>query len=246
MVGGDVVKTYQLSKEVGRTSSVVAATFMERFMGLTALISLLPLILLQRDVVDAYPLVIPLVLLVILGFLGCLILVLSEHGPRLARWSTQSRPLKKLADLIAPIGEPMRMFRQQRRALVDAYIISLVFYVVTAGTVWAAVESTGADAGFGYLFSVVPMVLLAGMVPVSLNGLGITEAGYVLVLRLAGVTMVDAVTMALLIRFRVLVTAVIGGLVFLLDKSADRPVASPGCDPPEQQSRPDPAAELRG
>ena len=76
-------------------------------------------------------------------------------------------------------------------------------------------RSVGAEVEFYYLLAVLPLVWLAGMIPISLNGLGITEAGYAIFLQLVGVTPEDALTVALLVRFRLLITALLGGLVFL-------------------------------
>ena len=65
---------------------------------------------------------------------------------------------------------------------------------------WAAAMSLGADVGIGYLMATVPLVLVAGMLPISQRPLGITEAGFALFLQLAGVPLVDAVAMGCCLR----------------------------------------------
>jgi uncharacterized protein (TIRG00374 family) len=218
MVGGDAVKAYQLSRETGEAPPVIAATFMERFIGLAALVSLSPLVLLQPRVYDRFPAVGFLVCFVILGYLASLVLIFSNMGAHLPGSHSRFAVARRLAVATQETRTRVRFFRHRGALLSLSYFISLLFYFLTAAGSWAATRSTGAEVEYTYLLAVVPIILLAALLPVSMNGLGITETGYVLFLGLAGVPTVEAVTMALLVRFRVLVTAAVGGLIFILYK----------------------------
>jgi uncharacterized protein (TIRG00374 family) len=99
--------------------------------------------------------------------------------------------------------------------LIIAYLLSLIFYVGAALTVWAAAMSVNANVDVWYLLATVPIVLLIGMLPISINGLGITEAGFAMFLQFAGVPPAESVAVGLLIRARIILTALIGGVVFL-------------------------------
>jgi uncharacterized protein (TIRG00374 family) len=228
MVGGDVIKAYQLSREAGNAPPVIAATFMERFVGLAALVSLLPLVFLQEKVVDAFPSFGFVILLAILGYVGLLILIFSKVADRLPGANSSRPMLRKLSLAVQKTRMQIRFFRHRGAVVCVSYFISVLFYLVTAAASWAATRSTGAEIDFGYLLTVVPVVLLAALLPISINGLGITETGYVIFLRLAGVSTLDAVTMALLLRLRVLFTAALGGLIFILYKPSLAGVPAPG------------------
>lgn len=78
-----------------------------------------------------------------------------------------------------------------------------------------------------YLLAIVPVVLLAAFVPISLNGLGITEAGYVIFFQLIGIPLEDALGIALLLRIRLVITALLGGLIFLWYRSRPNQIATP-------------------
>lgn len=222
MVGGDVVKAYQLGRESGDTASVAAATFMERYLGLAALISLLPLILFQDQVVDAWPVVRWIVGFAVLGF-ACTLVAFTPLGTALLEREWQPPVGAALLPALRKTARKITRFRHSPRAVAISLVVSLLFYLVTAASSWAALRSVGSEVGFVYMLSIVPLVLLAALVPVSLNGLGITEGGYALLLGLAGVPAVSAVAMALVLRARVLFTAGLGGLIFLLYGSASRP-----------------------
>jgi uncharacterized membrane protein YbhN (UPF0104 family) len=73
-------------------------------------------------------------------------------------------------------------------------------------------------------FAVVPLVALAMVVPVSINGVGVREGGLALMLKPAGVSTDAAVAIGLLWFLATIVTGLIGGMLFLLDR---RPSAAP-------------------
>ncbi len=215
MVGGDLVKVYQLSREARNAPAVVAATFMERFIGFAALVSLLPLVLLREEILEKTPMLIWAVGLAIAGYLVALLIVFSKFRLSSVEAKPSARVFSRFVGLIQKTRNQLQFFRQSGSVLAASYVISIGFYLVAAAASWSAVRSTGADVGYGYLISVVPAILLVALIPISLNGLGVTESGYVLALTLAGVSTLDALTAALLLRGRLLITALLGGIIFL-------------------------------
>lgn len=215
MVGGDAVRSYLLQRDTGDAPSVLAATFMERFIGLAALVSLLPLISLQRPIQEAFPMLNVLVIGATVGYLSLVALLLVRIGDGWSTWFGRSGMLARVSSFLAKTHTSVRRFASARRALAVSYVISLVFYLVTVATTWIAAKSLGVDIAFLFVLAVVPAVLLAGSAPVSLNGLGITEAGYVILLQLGGATPEEALATALVLRMRLVVSALLGGILFL-------------------------------
>lgn len=219
MVGGDTVRIYQLSRDSGKGAAVTAATFMERFIGLAALVTLLPLSLLLETISRDVP-----QLGVVVGVaMGCFALafylVFSDLSVPLPEIFTRLPGWERMAGLVQQFRNELHLFSKSRLVLSVGYLLSIFFYLVTAASSWAATQSTGTSIGFLYILSVVPLILLAALIPISFNGLGITEFGYVFFLGLAGVPMADALTAALLLRFRLILTALLGGLLFLVQKT---------------------------
>ena len=65
---------------------------------------------------------------------------------------------------------------------------------------------------------VVPLVMLAMVVPVSINGVGVREGGMAMLLAPQGVASEQAVAIALLWFLATIISGLIGGLLFLLDR----------------------------
>jgi uncharacterized membrane protein YbhN (UPF0104 family) len=75
-------------------------------------------------------------------------------------------------------------------------------------------------------FSVVPLTALAMVLPISINGVGVRENALAILLAPQGVSQEKAVAIGLLWLASQVATGLIGGLLFLLDRSptaADAP-----------------------
>ncbi len=215
MVGGDVVRAWQLGREQGDNAAIAAATFMERFTGLVALVLMLPLALLQPQVVGKYPLLVVPVAVVVAGLAGTLWLLFSGVRFRVPGLARMPALVQRGVGFLGRTREHIRAFRGHRVALLACFVISVAFYLGAALTVWLASRAVALELGFGFLVCVMPVVLFIGLIPVSVNGLGILESGYLLMLGTSGITSAEALSIALLIRARILFTAVLGGLQFL-------------------------------
>ena len=63
-------------------------------------------------------------------------------------------------------------------------------------------------------------ITLVGIIPISFNGIGLQEAGYVTVLTALGIAQPRAIAFALAVRLMILVAGLLGGLVFLAEPLA--------------------------
>lgn len=73
----------------------------------------------------------------------------------------------------------------------------------------------GLHVPWTYYFVFVPVVNVAGMAPVTFNGIGVREAGYVFFLGRAGVPQHPALALGLLASAVVLASGLVGGVVYL-------------------------------
>jgi uncharacterized membrane protein YbhN (UPF0104 family) len=78
-------------------------------------------------------------------------------------------------------------------------------------------------------FAVVPLVTLAMVVPLSINGVGVREGGLAFLLKSSGISTDAAVAIGLLWFLATILTGLIGGVLFLLDRS--RPATPATAEP---------------
>ena len=210
-VGGDMVRAWYLARQdgddpvTGRRLGAFLSVFADRASGLAVLVAVacaaalccpVPLPAWVTGSVAAVGAA-ALLGLAALPVLPWLQAVLPAHGR-----------LRRLADGAA-------LYLRHRRLLFGATALSVVVQVANVVLVWLVGEALGLPVPPLYYGVFVPLVSLLTLLPVSVNGMGLREAGTVLLLAPLGVGRAEAVALSLL-TFAVLTAASLTGLGFYL------------------------------
>ncbi len=223
MAGGDIIRVAHLSHGTKKMPAVLAATYMERLAGVTVLIFIVSTFLFNKNLLEKLPVLAPTIVFLVVGYF--LLLIVSFHKGLFKRLETNMAtglPGKVFAK-IEKVHQCIAHYRHEPLVLIKALIISLVFYLFSVISVYLAAKALGIDIPLEIVLIVVPLVIVVGMLPITLNGLGLNESSYVFFFSLFGVSASAAFSIALLIRFRILLTAVLGGGIFACE-NARRPV----------------------
>lgn len=105
------------------------------------------------------------------------------------------------------------------RLLAETSVVAGIFHFMQIGTQILLAWALGIKVPTPFFFIFVPVVNIAGMLPVSFSGIGIREGGYWFFLAQLGVDRASAVALGLLSSVVVLLTGLTGGIVFLLWKA---------------------------
>ena len=209
-IGGDVVKAYRLSS-TNRGRLLAGCTILaDRLAGVSALGVLAgsAILSIKLNLSPASTVAVATVLFasVLLGF-------------RLTIGN-----LDRFLDLL-PATHKIRQFLSQllpyqiRPSLMGKAVAwSLIVQVGASVSVALMARGIGVNLGLGIWFSVVPLIALAIVLPISINGVGIREGGMALLLSRWGVAGEQAVAIGLLWFLTTIGTGLIGGVLFLLDK----------------------------
>lgn len=217
-VGGDVVRGAMMGRQSGKHSDSFGSVFMERFTGFLALFLMALLGAAARPDLLADPRLLLAMGLIAVLFLGIVVSMACPPVQRIIRsllgrgdsWSA----LRKLQ----AFAEVLFDYHQHTGLLIKAMAWSLLFQVMTVVNAQAACLALGIEADFLELMVLVPMVLLVAAVPVSINGWGFMEGGFVLFLGMAGIAEPEALSIALVLRGKNLVLAALGGVLMVLWK----------------------------
>ncbi len=224
-IGGDVIKAYRLS-ETTRGRLLAGCTILaDRLAGVSALGVLAGAALLAIKFALG-----PVATLAV----GLALLAAAILGFRLAVGS-----LDRLLDLL-PRQHRLRQFlsqllpyQQRPHLMTQAIGWSLIVQIGASVSVAFLALGIGVSLNLGIWFSVVPLIALAMVLPVSINGVGVREGGMALLLAPWGVGREQAVAIGLLWFFATIVTGLIGGGLFLLDR---RPPAEQAVSPAAKAS----------
>lgn len=217
-VGGDVSRIYYLVRDEQAHASGRAVTTMH------AAIS----VLMDRAI--------GMVVLVWLGAVG-LVLFSNYAVPPTVRSVTFSLALGfVVAVLLAPLfrrilpedGHPivvklrlaLRSYRTHWRALCAAMTLSLLVHLIQAWLHLIMGRALGLDLPFSFCIIVYPLVGTFAAIPISLNGLGLREGGYIYLLAVIGIGTEQSIAFGLLLFLIIALDSLVGGLLFLLQRSA--------------------------
>jgi hypothetical protein len=210
-VGGDIVRMYELSHDSRDTSAAISSVLVDRFLGLFVLFAMA-----LGALVVGYEMVLPQVRLVIaLIFLGCLAAVgLLLQRTWIERWG-QRLGLHRLlgkAKILRELYHSIHLYGPS--ALAKATLASLVFNVMLVLTNYLLGLAVGIDLSLWYYFVFVPIISALLMVP-SIGGLGVREAGYVVLFSQVGVDRDHALALALAYDMTLILTGLLGALIYI-------------------------------
>jgi len=212
-IGGDAVRAVSLNAGSGRKISALLSVFLDRLSGLLVLLALaccaalvcpvtLPgwmvaAIACAAGAAIGGLLTLPIVIRVLGG--------LDGQRPAIARF-------RRLAE---SLRDALAVFRSRPRLVFAATAMSILIQL--SGVVQVALigSAVGVDVPLAVYGVAVPMVALLTLLPVSLNGMGVREAGMVLFLQPAGVEPGRAATIAFLWFLSQTVAGLMGAGVYL-------------------------------
>jgi uncharacterized protein (TIRG00374 family) len=213
MVGGDAVRAYLLSKKINNPKTAYISVLVERLTGLFALIVMVTLLALSNhDAVQQEHLRIPLLILSAV-LIGSLVTLSSRSVFTMLLRIIPTRFASVQAKLDSA-HTALVSFRQERKPFTLVMLLSLSFHILTGVNVYCACRALNCSVSLVDLILITPLIILASLLPLSMNGIGLWEGSFVLFLGLVGVPQSVAVSAALLLRFKTLIISGMGWAVY--------------------------------
>ena len=131
------------------------------------------------------------------GALACL----AFFHPRVRTW-TAAALLPKLPagirDRVAEVGRATLAYRHEPRRLLWVGMVTVLLFVIRLGFAKAVTMACGVDVAFLDLALVIPILWIVVMIPITVGGIGLQEAGYVTLMGLLGISPAVAVSMSVI------------------------------------------------
>ncbi|HSE68125.1 MAG TPA: lysylphosphatidylglycerol synthase transmembrane domain-containing protein [Gemmatimonadales bacterium] len=210
-VGGDAVRALAAARETSRPGGVVASVLLDRAMGVFAMIcyalvaaALAPSF--SRQLIEAARLKLPGKGLILVGVaLAVAFMAAIWFG----RKSPQSR--QGANDAVHLVRELARTPASLMAAIALGFVVQglyILLWLVLARVMHLPIAPLT-------LFFAVPVVTAFAMLPITLNGLGVREGAWLLLLGGSGIPPGDIVTFSLLYFAANLITGLVGGVLFM-------------------------------
>ncbi len=222
-VGGDLFKAAFIAHEQpGRRTEAVASVFIDRFVGLVGMLVVASLgLLFASDSLRKSPLlsgVEAIVWTAAVCGLGMLLLMTSRL--------VSGKKMQELLDKIPLVGHPLSQlseglanFRSKRGYLLAAFTLALTTHCLLVSAFWCisrGLPITGPT--FQENATIVPMALVAGALPLTPGGLGLTETGLAKLFGTIGLRESNGAMVALCYRALTYVVAALGAFYYIAAK----------------------------
>jgi glycosyltransferase 2 family protein len=216
-VGGDISRVYYLSRVdeshpqpvASSTMNAAVSVFIDRAVGMIVLVWLgaVGLFFFPQYIVP--PLVRSLTYALALGFIigGLLLPAVRRVLPQ------DGHPM------VVKLRVALRSYRAHGGAIPKAILLSFAVHLIQAWIHLILGRAINIEIPFSYCIILYPLVGTFSALPVSLNGLGLREGGYLFLLTLIGISSEKAIAFGLLVFLTVAADSLIGGFMFLLKKS---------------------------
>jgi len=220
--GGDIVRSYYLTKETADKTKVVTVLFLDRFIGIISMFTLgiIAMLFNYNDPKLAS------VLHPVLYSTACIYLVLiiiaimASSKKVISRFSRFKNfiGIKKIKSIAKIIFDTLHQTKQHKKTIVLAVFCTVVTQILVVISAWIAAKSiTNIEAiPFKYFLLFIPIILTISAIPISLGGIGVGEAAYAALFHFVGVSEANAITISLLNRSLLIFIAFIGGIIYLL------------------------------
>ncbi|HMK55744.1 MAG TPA: lysylphosphatidylglycerol synthase transmembrane domain-containing protein [Dissulfurispiraceae bacterium] len=216
IIGGDAIKAFYLSRELqlkppaanagdagkGTVSVAVASVFMDRYIGLAALLFIgLAACPAGIDVLTKASALWVLPVIFVSFVAASLILFKARLGGRVK--------------FLMGVYSAFDYYFAKRHVLFNSFMYSIAIQLSGMASVYILARGLSLEIGIVSILVFLPMIILISMVPVSISGLGIREGAFVFFLGTMGISADRAMTLSILWFLSVIVASCWGFVEYL-------------------------------
>ena len=227
IVGGDAVKALLLARETGAPARATMSVFMERNVGLCALLIVAIAAAELAPPVELFGMSLRrLTWVLAAGYAAANIVLMSPLVYRIADRVIAATPLVRFRHRADSLYQAIAPYKNAPVRILSSVGLSFIFQGIVIAVVFLNARALALDVPLAAVAVFVPLVSLAGMVPVSVNGLGVREALYILLFGRIGVPVETAVSLALLYLAVTFLASLPGGVAYLMQPVRARELTS--------------------
>ncbi|MBA7613894.1 hypothetical protein ES703_21152 [subsurface metagenome] len=223
-LGGDFVRIYETAKQTKNTPDSLAAVFMERIMGIIALIMFAIFsIFLKFQLFLKNPTVLLIIICIIFILIIFIWMIFSPKILNFIKNITKINLLKKIFTKLDEWTTAINRYKYEKRALFYSFIYSIIYNLLAIFNVYFSFLTFNYKPNFLDVFLIVPIILLIVLsAPITFAGLGLFENANVYFFSLVGILSSTSALVALLLRAKVILLGLIGSIIYFFIRS-DKP-----------------------
>jgi len=213
-LGVEVLRVYGLAKTTADPAFSAASVLVERVVALGVLVLLVLVGMASRPL--GLPAEIDRLAWLCLALLVFGVLAIMVRLTR--RLALGMLPGKRLAPIrggLQKVFAALDAYRSRPALIAGSFLLALIFQLMRCASVTASAAALGHPVPLTFIMVVYPIMLLISLLPISIAGLGVREAGFVYFLGLAGMPVEIALPLALIQRLFTILVILPGGWWYL-------------------------------
>lgn len=214
-IGGDAMRAYDAATQSHESTKSVMSVFADRLIGVFALALLAVAALIfgyfSNEEVGFY--VIPVLLVFLICSFG-MALIFNDSLIKVMDRILRSMRLSKLSAKLNEAYQSIHILKDKPRVLIIALIVSILLQINVILFFYFIGVSLSLGVSLLYFTIIVPIAMIVLLVPFSINGIGIREGIFVLLLTELGVAPKDAIALSWISFGLMLTQGIIGGIIF--------------------------------
>jgi len=215
---GDIVRGYKCRNHYLSRTQGIASVFVDRLIGLASFIvfGIIGMIftynLLQKTNILVF------VWIVVGGSLFLLFLLFNRKI--MSFFKTFSNLYPALYEKLKQFYDYIYYYKDYRGILINALIVSLLTTFVNILSFYLLSVSIGSEVPFIYFLFFIPVITIISYLPITYSGLGIREAGFVLLFVEVGMSPDQALGISLMYFGLLLILGIMGGIIYIITRPA--------------------------
>lgn len=223
-IGGDLSRAFYLGQFTGKKATSLGTVFLERIIGLLSTLTLAAVSLLWLIKYFHSDKIIYFTVFLILFLTFLLILFMSRRVYRKINGLISLITFYDIGDKLIKVMDSLHFYRRKKMALISAFGLSLAAQIMLIIMNYVLAQGLHLPVSFGYFFIVVPVTFIFSLFP-SINGIGVRDSGYLLLLERQGLQPAQILSLSFLVVALPMLLSMIGGafLLFYRQRGIEAP-----------------------
>jgi len=215
-IGGDVVRSLDLSAHTKKPKEVIATVFLDRLSGYigTVIVVLFSLLCGWKYIHGNPEVLWPIAVVTAILVVILLVLFNSFLFSKINRLLGSGRA-GRVQEALKSLHQELYYFKNHKAVLLKNLVFSLLIQAVSILNIYIISLSLGVNVSVLYFFIFFPIIGAITLLPIAIGGLGLRESMFVFFFSRAGIADNLSVAMSLLGFSFIVICAAIGGLVYV-------------------------------
>ncbi len=238
-VGGDLVRAYSLSRHGVRGAEAGASVLMDRFLGALSILVVAAVSLAFAGSLARRATLAPTIAAALACTIGIAVLF-SDRAGRACERVIERFPTPRLRRMTNDLLRASRRYAEHHAVLANVTVGSIavqVLRILQAYCLGRSLQITTEVAPLGVYFSLIPLVLLIMLLPITVNGIGTSQLAFIWLFGAVGVAESQAFALSVLFVALGAVGNLPGGLIYAFG-GEQRPPSTPAAPLPNVHVRP--------